>query len=78
MVFLKFFPTIKCCDRFSNLNPYKHFLQEDENEDEDTEYNAFDLFKICHFSKKKDGYTPAVQSAIVSLLCDGAFLTWIF
>ncbi|PUZ45146.1 hypothetical protein GQ55_8G198900 [Panicum hallii var. hallii] len=38
-----------------------------ENLDEDTELNAFDLFKMCHFSKKKDGYTPAVQSAITQM-----------
>ncbi|XP_025825209.1 uncharacterized protein LOC112900579 [Panicum hallii] len=40
---------------------------EDENEDENTERNAFNLFKMCHFSKKKDGYTPAVQSAITQM-----------
>jgi hypothetical protein len=27
--------------------------------------NALDIFKDCHYSKKK-GFTPAVQSAIVS------------
>ncbi|TVT98399.1 hypothetical protein EJB05_56300, partial [Eragrostis curvula] len=35
---------------------------EEKSEDEDP--NAFDLFKECHYSKKKKGYTPAVQSAI--------------
>jgi hypothetical protein len=30
--------------------------------------NALDLFKDCHYSQKKKGFTPAVQSAIVSKL----------
>ncbi|CAN6272677.1 unnamed protein product [Urochloa humidicola] len=41
--------------------------QEDEDEDEEKERDAFDLFKVCHFSKKKKGYTPAVQSAITQM-----------
>ncbi|CAL4925597.1 unnamed protein product [Urochloa decumbens] len=31
---------------------------------EDKEPNALDLFKLCHFSKKTQGYTPNVQLAI--------------
>jgi len=39
-------------------------LQGDEYKDK--EPDAFDLFKICHYSKKKKGYTPTtVQSIIV-------------
>uniref|UniRef100_A0A0A9GH36 Uncharacterized protein n=1 Tax=Arundo donax TaxID=35708 RepID=A0A0A9GH36_ARUDO len=30
----------------------------------DEDPNALDLFKECHYSKKKKGYTPYVQSAI--------------
>ena len=40
------------------------------------EHDALDLFQMCHLRKKK-GYTPAVQSIIVSLLSNGAALTWI-
>ncbi|KAF0904369.1 hypothetical protein E2562_034140 [Oryza meyeriana var. granulata] len=29
--------------------------------------NALDLFKECHYSKKKKGYTPSVQSAITEM-----------
>ena len=31
----------------------------------DQELDALDLFKECHYSNKKNGYTVAVQSAIV-------------
>ncbi|KAL6839014.1 hypothetical protein ACP4OV_031174 [Aristida adscensionis] len=31
---------------------------------EGKEPNAFELFKLCHFSKKTQGYTPTVQLAI--------------
>ncbi|TVU24468.1 hypothetical protein EJB05_26909, partial [Eragrostis curvula] len=34
----------------------------DKYDDEDP--NAFDLFKECHYSNKKKGYTPSVQLAI--------------
>ncbi|CAO2144135.1 unnamed protein product, partial [Urochloa humidicola] len=27
----------------------------------------FDLFKLCHFSKRKDGYTANVQSTITEM-----------
>ncbi|CAN6371563.1 unnamed protein product [Urochloa humidicola] len=40
---------------------------EKEDEDEDEELDAFDLFKMCHFSKIKNGYTPAVQSKITEM-----------
>jgi hypothetical protein len=40
--------------------------------DEDKGADAFKLFKLCHYSKKK-GYTPAVQVAIVRQLSNGAF-----
>jgi len=52
-------------------------LQKDQDEEEDKEHDAFELFQMCHFSKKK-GYTPVVQSVIVSLLSNGAVVTWIF
>ncbi|TVU39695.1 hypothetical protein EJB05_13128, partial [Eragrostis curvula] len=34
----------------------------DTSDEED--HNAFDLFKGCHYSKRRKGYTPAVQSVI--------------
>ena len=34
----------------------------------DEEPNALDLFKECHYSKKKKSYTGVVQAAIVSQL----------
>ncbi|TVU40631.1 hypothetical protein EJB05_14100 [Eragrostis curvula] len=37
----------------------------DKYEDEDP--NEFDLFKECHYSKKKKGYTPAVQAVIAEM-----------
>jgi hypothetical protein len=40
--------------------------------DEDKGADAFKLFKLCHYSKKKV-YTPAVQVAIVRQLSNGAF-----
>lgn len=45
-------------------------FQEDEYKDK--EADAFDLFKVCHYSKKKEGYTPTVQLAIVRQLSNGA------
>jgi hypothetical protein len=42
------------------------------DEFKDKEADAFELFKLCHYSKKKKGYTPDVQSAIVSHLANGA------
>ena len=36
-----------------------------EDEYKDKELDAVDLFKMCHYSNKKKGYTPTVQSAIV-------------
>jgi hypothetical protein len=36
------------------------------------EADAFELFKLCHYRKRKKGYMPAVQSAIVSQLSCGA------
>jgi len=33
----------------------------------DKEPDAVDLFKICHYSKKKKGYTPTVQSIITQM-----------
>ncbi|XP_066374521.1 uncharacterized protein [Miscanthus floridulus] len=38
-----------------------------ECEDEDQEPDAFDLFKLCHYSKKKKGFEPAVQSVITEM-----------
>ncbi|TVU34030.1 hypothetical protein EJB05_15851, partial [Eragrostis curvula] len=39
-----------------------HFDDGDKYNDEDP--NAFDLFKECHYSQKKKGFTPTVQAAI--------------
>jgi hypothetical protein len=39
---------------------------------------AFELFKLCHYSKRKKGYMPAIQSAIVSQLSCGALYLLIF
>jgi hypothetical protein len=36
-----------------------------------------ELFKKCHYSKKKNGYTPTVQLAIVRHLCT-TFLKFVF
>jgi len=36
----------------------------DQFEEDQEEPNAFDLFKLCHYNKKKKGYTPNVQMAI--------------
>lgn len=36
------------------------------DQDENKEHDAFELFQMCHFSKKK-GYTPAVQSVITEM-----------
>jgi hypothetical protein len=44
-------------------------FQGDEFKDE--EADAFELFKLCHYSKKKKGYTSVAQSAIVSHLANG-------
>jgi hypothetical protein len=41
-------------------------FQGEKYNDEDP--NALDLFKECHYSQKKKGYTPYVQSVIVSIL----------
>ena len=72
MVFLKYF------SNYQVLWPtYKHFFQEDGHEDEGKEHDAFELFQMCQFSKKK-GYIPAEQLVIVSLLSNGAVLIWIF
>jgi len=46
---------------------YANVFQGDQFEEDQEEPNAFDLFKLCHYSKKK-GYTPNVQMAIVRLL----------
>ncbi|KAG2560320.1 hypothetical protein PVAP13_8KG055536 [Panicum virgatum] len=40
-------------------------LREDEYKDK--ELDAVDLFKMCHYSNKKKGYTPTVQSAITQM-----------
>lgn len=48
---------------------YKCYFQGDEDKGAD----AFKLFKLCHYSKKKKGYTPAVQVAIVRQLSNDAF-----
>ncbi|TVT99087.1 hypothetical protein EJB05_55573, partial [Eragrostis curvula] len=45
--------TCKCC------------FQGDKYDDE--ERDAFELFKACHYSKRKKGYTPAVQLAIIEM-----------
>jgi hypothetical protein len=42
-----------------------HSFQAGENEG--NELDAFGLFKLTHFRKKKKGYMPNVQSSIVSL-----------
>jgi hypothetical protein len=42
-----------------------HSFQVGENQG--NELDAFGLFKLTHFSKRKKGYMPNVQSAIVSL-----------
>ncbi|TVU25401.1 hypothetical protein EJB05_27896 [Eragrostis curvula] len=34
---------------------------------DDEEPDAFELFKACHYSKRKKGYTPAVQLAIIEM-----------
>ena len=47
---------------------YANVFQGDQFEEDQEEPNAFDLFKLCHYSKKKKGYTPNVQMAIVRLL----------
>lgn len=47
----------------SNIIRYGYFFQGDKYKDHDPD--ALDLFKECHYSKKKEGYTPAVQLAIV-------------
>ena len=60
---------IKFCDQSSNLAPYKNCSS--AGEFENTEPDAFDLFRLCHFSNKKQGYTPNVQLAIVSQLSYG-------
>jgi hypothetical protein len=61
LVFLK----RTCCVLNELAVPNKHYFQGGEFEDK--EPDAFDLFKLCHFSKKK-GYKPNVRLAIVSLL----------
>ncbi|CAL4916466.1 unnamed protein product [Urochloa decumbens] len=43
---------------------YPVFVENLGGEFEDKEPNALDLFKLCHFSKKTQGYTPNVQLAI--------------
>lgn len=70
------FATIKCCDQSSNLAPYKYCFQPGDSEDK--EHDAFVLFKMCHFSKKRKGYTPNVKLAIVSQLSCGAVLVSYF
>lgn len=40
--------------------------------------NALDLFKDCHYSEKKKGFTPAIQSAIVSKLSISSHLNGTF
>ncbi|CAN6329063.1 unnamed protein product [Urochloa humidicola] len=40
---------------------------EKEDEDEDEELDAFDLFKMCHFSKIKNGHTHVVKSTITEM-----------
>jgi hypothetical protein len=42
-----------------------HSFQAGANEG--NELDAFGLFKLTHFSKRKKGYTPNLQSAIVCL-----------
>ncbi|XP_039803998.1 uncharacterized protein LOC120668141 [Panicum virgatum] len=38
-----------------------------KDEYKDKELDAVDLFKMCHYSNKKKGYTPTVQSAITQM-----------
>ncbi|XP_039855268.1 uncharacterized protein LOC120713350 [Panicum virgatum] len=40
--------------------------KKDQDEEAEKEHDAFELFQMCHFSKKK-GYTPAVQSVITEM-----------
>jgi hypothetical protein len=42
------------------------------------EADAFELFKLCHYSKRKKGYMPVVQSSIVSQLSCVALYLLIF
>ncbi|CAN6204022.1 unnamed protein product [Urochloa humidicola] len=43
---------------------YPVFVENLGGEFEDKEPDAFELFKLCHFSKKTQGYKPNVQLAI--------------
>ncbi|CAL4991559.1 unnamed protein product [Urochloa decumbens] len=43
---------------------YPVFVENLGGEFEDKELDALDLFKLCHFSRKTQGYTPNVQLAI--------------
>jgi hypothetical protein len=54
------------------LNEYKCLLVFQGDEYKGKESDAFELFKLCHYSKIKKGYTPAVQLAIVSQRSNGA------
>lgn len=44
---------------------FLHLFQGDKYKDQ--ELDAMDLFKECHYSNKKKGYTVAVQDAIVRI-----------
>jgi hypothetical protein len=54
------------------LNQYKCLLVFQGDEYKGKESDAFELFKLYHYSKIKKGYTPAVQLAIVSQRSNGA------
>ncbi|CAL4991160.1 unnamed protein product [Urochloa decumbens] len=57
---VKFHQTTGCCS-------YPVVIENLGDEYKDKEPDAFDLFKICHYSNKKKGYTPTVQSAITEM-----------
>ncbi|CAO2045548.1 unnamed protein product [Urochloa humidicola] len=54
---VKFPATTRSCS-------YPIFVEKLVGESEDKEPDAFELFKLCHFSKKKKGFTPNVQLVI--------------
>uniref|UniRef100_J3ME77 Uncharacterized protein n=1 Tax=Oryza brachyantha TaxID=4533 RepID=J3ME77_ORYBR len=52
-----------CWDQISKVGAYTCGFQGDKFKDQGP--NAFDLFKLCHYSKKNKGYTPTLHMAIV-------------
>ncbi|CAN6237824.1 unnamed protein product [Urochloa humidicola] len=46
---------------------YTVFVENIGDKYSDHEPDAFDLFKDCHYSKKKKGFTPAVQDTIAQM-----------